>query len=220
MIVFDLDDTLYLERDFAFSGYLHLGAEVQHRHGIIGFAVVCKALFLDGERKRIFDRACAQLGWAAGAAMVPELIRAYRDHAPRITLCPDAADWLNRHRGKSQLGLITDGPATTQSNKIAALGLKDRIAHVCLTGSLGPGLGKPHPHAFVLMEQAAGAGRMVYVADNPAKDFVAPKARGWLTVQIARDGAIHDPTPHDAAHAAHLQITSLDQLDAALEALA
>lgn len=217
MIVFDLDDTLYLERDFAFSGYRHLGQHVLGRHGIAGFEDACRALFLKGERRRILDLACERLGWAEGAAHVPDLIAVYRDHAPRIALCPDAADWLSRHGRADRLGLITDGPARTQGNKVAALGLQGRIGHVCLTGALGPGFGKPHPHAFALMEAAGGGGRMVYVADNPAKDFVTPKARGWLTVQIAREGAIHDPASPDAAHAAHLRIASLDQLDEALE---
>jgi putative hydrolase of the HAD superfamily len=31
-----------------------------------------------------------------------------------------------------------------------------------------------------------------YLADNPAKDFVAPNALGWITVQVVRDGGIHD----------------------------
>ncbi|WP_126975680.1 HAD family hydrolase [Frigidibacter oleivorans] len=214
MIVFDLDDTLYLERDFAFSGYDHLGERVQALHGVAGFGPACRALFEAGERRRIFDLACARLGWAEGAALVPELVAAYRAHPPRIALCPDAARWLDSHPGP--FGLITDGPGQMQANKIAALGIVPRIAHRCVTDWLGPGRGKPHPAAFALMEQAGGAGRMVYVADNPAKDFVTPKARGWLTVQVTRPGGVHDPAPPDAAHAAHLRLADLDQLDSAL----
>lgn len=214
MIVFDLDDTLYLERDFANSGFAHLGVWVQATHGVAGFEAACRALFEAGERRRVFDLACARLGWAGGAARVPEMIAAYRAHPPRIGLCPDAARWLDTHPGP--FGLITDGPGQMQANKIAALGLDARIAHRCVTDWLGPGRGKPHPAAFALMEEAGGRGRMVYVADNPAKDFVTPKARGWLTVQVTRPGGVHDPAPPDAAHAAHLRLADLDQLDSAL----
>ena len=217
MIVFDLDDTLYLERDFAFSGYRHLGDLVQSQHGIAGFEEMCRALFAQGERRRILDLACERLDWAEGAALVPDLIAAYRDHPPQITLCPDAADWLGRHSDRP--GLITDGPAQTQANKVAALGLQGRIGPTCLTGTLGQGRGKPHPRPFEWMEEASGhrGADLVYVADNPAKDFVTPRARGWLTVQIPRAGGVHAPAPPDAAHAAHVNITSLDQLDEALE---
>jgi putative hydrolase of the HAD superfamily len=31
----------------------------------------------------------------------------------------------------------------------------------------------------------------VYVADNPAKDFVAPRALGWATVRVRRAGSLH-----------------------------
>lgn len=72
MLVFDLDDTLYLERDFAFSGYRHLDHWVAAQTGITGFGAACRALFEAGERRHVFDRACAQLGldpspeWIAG----------------------------------------------------------------------------------------------------------------------------------------------------------
>jgi putative hydrolase of the HAD superfamily len=57
---------------------------------------------------------------------------------------------------------------------------------------------------------------MAMVGDNPAKDFVTPRRLGWRTIQIIRDGAVHDPVPKDADHAADVQITSLDQLNEAL----
>ena len=63
---------------------------------------------------------------------------------------------------------------------------------------------------------AADGRRCVYVADNAAKDFVTPNRMGWLTVQILRPGRVHDGTTPDAAHAAQVVITSLDQLDAVL----
>ncbi len=31
----------------------------------------------------------------------------------------------------------------------------------------------------------------VYVADNPAKDFVAPNQLGWLTIRIVRPDGIY-----------------------------
>ena len=45
---------------------------------------------------------------------------------------------------------------------------------------------------------------------------MTPNRMGWLTVQILRPGRVHDGTAPDAAHAAQVVITSLDQLDAVL----
>ena len=32
---------------------------------------------------------------------------------------------------------------------------------------------------------------LAYVADNPLKDFVTPRARGWWTVQVERPERVH-----------------------------
>ncbi|WP_298569849.1 HAD family hydrolase [uncultured Aliiroseovarius sp.] len=218
MLVFDLDDTLYLERDFAFSGYDHLEGWMRSRVGRNGFGRTCEHLFKSGERRRIFNRACAHLGIEDTTELIAELVDEYRNHPPRIELCPDAQRFLQTHQGP--FGLITDGPEPMQRAKIAALGVDRLIEHLCPTGAWPEGYGKPHPRAYELMERlAADHQQMVYVADNPAKDFVTPKARGWLTVQIERPGGVHAPNAPDEEHAAAVRITSLDELDALISSI-
>jgi putative hydrolase of the HAD superfamily len=213
MIVFDLDDTLYLERDFARSGFAAVGALVEARYAVTGFGPACRSLFDAGERRHIFDRACQSLGVPASADLIAELVQAYRLHEPRIALCEDSFRWLDGNSGAQTLGLITDGPEQMQRNKIRALGLERWIPHILPTASLGPGHDKPHPRAFEIMAALAASGEPItMVADNPAKDFLTPRRLGWRTVQILRDGAVHDPVPKDAAHAADVRIRSLDQL--------
>lgn len=215
MIVFDLDDTLYLEREFAFSGYRFLDGWVKERESLEGFGNACRVLFEEGERRQIFNRALERLGHCGDSHLIADLVAAYRGHPPQIALAQDAARFLERHRGP--FGLITDGPAETQNAKIVALGLDRWIENIRKTGDWPQGYGKPHPRAYEEMEGlAADGGPMVYVADNPAKDFVTPKARGWITVQIRRAGAVHPLHAKDDAHAAHVEITSLDELDGAL----
>lgn len=204
-IVFDLDDTLYLERDFAFSGFDAVAAYL----GVEGFAATCRALFDGPHRTAIFDEALRHHGLTRPVA---ELVAIYRDHAPQIALCPDAARYLAR----GGFGLITDGPERTQRGKIAALGLGQFCDQIIPTGQWPQGFGKPHPRAYQAIADAAGGRRCVYVADNAAKDFVTPNRMGWRTVQILRAARVHDGAPPDAAHAAQVVITSLDQLDSVL----
>ena len=52
----------------------------------------------------------------------------------------------------------------------------------------------------------------VYVGDNPVKDFVAPNAMGWTTIQIVRDGGIHDATKLIDGGTPQHKITSLAAL--------
>jgi len=218
-IVFDLDDTLYLERDFAFSGYRAAGDWLEARGRVPPgtgprLADACRDLFIGGERRAIFDRAAQALGLAAD--LVPRLIEGYRSHVPRIALCPDAARYLAGHSG---LALISDGPEQTQRNKIAALGLQAHCDLILPTGQWGAGYGKPHPRAYELVAAASGGRRCVYVADNAAKDFLAPNRMGWITVQILRPGRVHEGRPPTPEHAAGAVIGSLDQLDQAIAAL-
>jgi putative hydrolase of the HAD superfamily len=82
-----------------------------------------------------------------------------------------------------------------------------------------PPYGKPHPMAFELTAHRFGVEHVecVYVADNPAKDFVAPNALGWLSVQVRRsDGIYLDAITADGGGPDHL-IDSLDELDKLLQ---
>ncbi len=214
MIVLDLDDTLYLERDYALSGFRHVGAYVEGVEGFAGFAEACIRRFEAGERRTIFDSAALEVGLSLGEDLLDRLVDEYRSHKPRIELCPDAAAFLQRVSGP--LGLITDGAAVSQWQKIDALGIRPFLSEIRVTGDWPPGFGKPHERAFVEMESATTAPTLWYIGDNPAKDFVTPKKRGWRTIQIWRPGGIHDPNPPGAAFAADTTVESFDEVDGML----
>ncbi|TPW29018.1 HAD family hydrolase [Pararhizobium mangrovi] len=218
VIAFDLDDTLYLERDFAFSGFKAGEAFLFRRLGVGGLAAHCEHLFDCADRSRIFDVALVRLGLPADPELVAALVNVYRTHAPAISLAPDARRFFQNRHPRLRTALITDGPATTQAAKIDRLGLDGIIDRIILTDLLGPGREKPHPAAYALVEEWAGpgAGRLVYVADNPLKDFVTAKARGWWTIGIERRGRVHMVEPPDTAHAPHSFIQDLDDLNHAI----
>jgi len=218
VLIFDLDDTLYLERDFARSGFVAAGAWLEQEVGACGLAELCQKMFEDGQRSRIFDDALETLGLAAEPGLAGLLIELYRTHEPTIALAPDAQRYLASRNGSG--GLITDGLHRTQCAKVRALGLDDKLEFIVYTDALGPGFGKPHSRAFELVEEWATPDLpLVYIADNPKKDFVTPRARGWGTVQVDRPGRANHFAAPDAAHEAHARISSLDDLDACLDRL-
>ncbi|MFC3215838.1 HAD family hydrolase [Novosphingobium panipatense] len=213
VIVLDLDDTLYLERDYARSGFEAIGAWIEERHAIRGFGGACQDLFDKGIRRAIFDHALADLKQADRMPSVNELVEVYRSHKPQIRLAPDAAHLLRRLRGVPG-ALITDGPLICQRNKTEALRLGNYLKRIILTASLGPDCGKPHPLAFELVEEWSRRAPEdhVYIADNPTKDFVEPRRRGWLTVQIQRPERVHFELAPTPAHTAVYAIESLDEI--------
>jgi len=221
VVVFDLDDTLYAERTFALSGFAAVDRWLQQEHSLAGFDAEAGRLFAAGLRGTIFDAALRRLGHEAAPELVDRLVGIYRGHVPSIALEPDARWALDHFRGRCRLGLITDGWAGTQRLKIGALGIASEFDCIVCTDELGRENWKPSPRPFRLLMERLGCagGQCVYVGDNPAKDFIAPNALGWLTVRIRRAGGEYagahagDPRTGDAHHTVH----SLREIPALLE---
>jgi len=192
-VVFDLDDTLYLERGYVKSGFNAAGRYLEDRCGLQGFASVAWREFEMGSRGDIFNRAFSMLGCEVEDSLIRDLVEVYRTHKPLISLEDDARDCLEGMVGAIALALISDGPMASQRAKVDALEIDRWIPITILTADLGPGMGKPHPRAFEMVEKQTGcSGRnCVYVADNPAKDFQGPRKLGWRTVRCRRPQGLH-----------------------------
>ncbi len=219
-VVFDLDDTLYPEREYAYSGFAAVAEAFADRLGDPrDSAARMRRLFDSEHRPRIFNALLAELGLNEESKLVAAMIELYRTHKPTIRLYDDAKVVLNQLRPKYRLGLLTDGRFSTQGMKIDALGLRDRFDAILITSELGKGFGKPSPRPFEFIStrlQVVGS-RSVYVADNPAKDFVAPNRLGWVTVQIRRaDGVYADQVPVPGGEPIQV-IDTLDRLVSTIE---
>lgn len=213
--VFDLDDTLYAERDYVRSGFAAVESLAADRLGVQGFAEACWQTFLAGGRGHIFDDVLRSRFGIVDAAFVGDLVSAYRSHKPHIELFADARRVLDRIRclGLS-MALITDGPATSQRAKIEALGLNAGFSTIVVTAELGEGKSKPHHAAFEVVQHAIGRDQpLAYIADNPLKDFLAPNQLGWKSLRIQRSSGLYckavEPTP---AHAPQHVVNVLDDV--------
>jgi len=214
-VVLDVDDTLYPERDFVLSGFAAAGNWLRCERGIDGFTACATSLFERGRRGKIFDEALSKLGLGVDRALVAELVRIYRDHRPRLAMFPDAQRALKWLVGRVNVAVLTDGYASVQRNKIAALDLDYRIELRIITDELGGReYWKPHTISFRrVMERYPGdpAG-FLYVGDNPRKDFIAPRALGWRTVRILRPGGEHSDYVASDCEAADVTIPDLIDL--------
>ena len=218
-LLFDLDDTLYAERDYAFSGFAAVAVAFADRLGEPAqTAFDMRRLFDSEQRRRVFNEVLTMRGLSDEPKLVKAMIDIYRTHRPTIKLLPDAEAALCRFHGRYRLGLITDGPAVMQSAKVEALGLRSRMDAVILTDELGPGLGKPHRRSFEMISTQLGASgeECAYVADNVSKDFVAPNALGWRSIRIVRPDGVYRDVPAAAGGSPDHEIESLDELDVLL----
>lgn len=215
-VILDLDDTLYPEQAYAFSGFAVVSDWLRARLDCpFDPAEHMRSLFLAGQHRQIFDRVLADLIHSDPQSLLPEMIHLFRTHSPRIELYPDARAALAAWHGRFRLGLISDGTLAMQQAKVDALGLAPLFDEIILTGQWPDGFAKPHPRAFERMETRLGLSgpALVYVADNCGKDFVAPNARGWRTVWMHRPGGIYHETTPPPGGQPQFQVQSFAELD-------
>ena len=218
MTVFDLDDTLFKERDFVTSSFRVIAREADRR-GIISYekalAILCAGRYGGMAFSSLAEEVAAR---APGCGLTEEwMVNTYRTHTPDIKL-DDATESVLaalRERGET-LGLITDGRSNTQRAKIKALGLERFIEPRNILVSGETGFDKTHREPFdMIMMRNPAERRYVYVGDNSAKDFIWPNKLGWLTVQLDdADGVNIHPQSSDrpAAFLPQRHIGSLSQL--------
>lgn len=215
MIVLDLDDTLYLERDYVRSGFKAVDQWLQINRSFEGFFDESWSLFQSGKRGTIFNMVLEGRG-LSDANLVKDLINVYRSHMPLISLESDAVEFLCNYRPE-ELALITDGPAISQWAKIKALNIEKYIGTIIVTADLGANHSKPNPEAFEMIQGTLAGNECVYIADNPLKDFIAPSKLGWMpSIRIRRAGSLHYDvsTPDNCVEA-----VSLSNIDALLGSL-
>ena len=190
-VVFDIDDTLYLERTYVSSGFRAAGQWAAEWLLIPDFDRHCIRLFDEGYRGNIFDAALGACDYPSNPELIAGLVAIYRGHKPDIHMIEDAAVAIANIRSVWPVAIITDGPVVSQSRKCEELDLANLADPIVLTGTRGAGFHKPQRGAFEFVGSRIPARRYVYVADNPAKDFTAPAELGWHSIRIRRAGGLH-----------------------------
>jgi putative hydrolase of the HAD superfamily len=217
VLVFDLDDTLYPERQFALSGFAAAGRWAETELGVAGLAADMTRLLDGGHLGELFRIALAERLPGHQPEHLTGLLEAYRNHEPELALFDDAGWALAHFAGQAKLGLITDGTHHVQAKKVAALGIAHHFQEIVYTHALGGrAFSKPHPMSYEIVEQALATkgSRLVYVGDNPSKDFIVPNARGWTSVMVERPQSrrIHAGAPVAAGGTPQHTIASLTEL--------
>jgi putative hydrolase of the HAD superfamily len=190
-VIFDLDDTLYDEIDFCRSGFRAVARQISalsDAHSADAAFDMIWALFESGNRTSTFDAALRELGIPAESALIQRLVEVYRTHTPTISLPAESRDVLEELRNRYVLALLTDGYLPAQRLKVEALDIQRYFKAIVYTEELGREHWKPSPVGFERLLETLNArpGEAVYVADNEAKDFIAPNRLGMLTIQVLR----------------------------------
>lgn len=213
-IVFDMDDTLYKEKDYVVSGLKAVDKWFIEKYKRIGFYRTAVQLFHQGERKFIFNRTLEKLNISYDEQLISSMLKRYRSHEPNIKLLEEAEWVLDNLAHTVKIGLISDGYFATQEQKVKALHLNERFHSIILTDQFGKEHWKPSrvPYEEMSKELRVSHRQCVYVGDNLKKDFITAKKLNWITVHISRkDGLYHDFIAEED-YRAHYRIDNLKEL--------
>ncbi len=187
-----MDDTLAFERDYVRSGFTSVAnycseASTVYRQEVFNFLM---KNFADGVRSNAFNLLLEKFSVLAQDTSVEVLVDVYRTHQPQVNFAPGIEELLNTLKDSGvRMAVISDGPLASQSAKAEVLGLVDFCDPVILTDHWGREFWKPHHRAFEKIESKWGIAEkqrdgLVYIGDNPAKDFLAPNQRGWQSARL------------------------------------
>ena len=219
LVVFDLDDTLYPERQYIVGGFRAVADYLKKRlKSDYDFFPLLQDAFDAGVRGNTFNHVLEQAGIEADEHLVQKLVDVYREHEPTIRPHDDVIPALEALKGKCRLGLISDGPLVSQRRKWDALGIAHFFDKVIFTDEMGREFWKPNPWAFREMTAHFDLQpeECVYAADNPQKDFIGPHEVGWRAIGIRRQGAIHT-NPGSEQHQPDIWIESFSELGPCIE---
>lgn len=183
-VIFDLDDTLYSEKEYVRNGY----KAVAELLGDAAFEDRLWAFFEEG--RPAIDCLLEEEGLTEKKA---KCLEAYRNCVPVLSLYDNAREVLLRLKEKGvKTGIITDGRPEGQRNKLSALGLYEMVDEIIITDELGGAqFRKPCDIAFRIMQKRLNVAfeKIVYIGDNASKDFKAPLRLGMRAIHfLNKDG--------------------------------
>ena len=185
ILVFDLDDTLFDELSYVKSGLRFVADWVSQRRNIDAdelYGLMEKAL--EEDRSNILNKVFLQKN-IYSKSFIRKSVQVYRTHPPSIELLNEATACLKRFKEWPKL-LVTDGNKTAQYAKVRALKLDNEFLFTYLTNRYGRKNAKPSPHCFMKICEFANVlpSDVVYIADNPTKDFKGIKPLGFKTIRV------------------------------------
>ena len=212
VLIFDMDDTLYVEMDYVVSGfkavsdYLH---NTMHLPKSSTLEIMLNELEQNG-RGLVFN-AVLTASKVYSKALVKKCLSVYRLHKPNISLGKETKACLSRFMNSKKY-VLTDGNKVVQAQKVEALGLAEVMDGIFITHRFGLAHSKPSPYCYfkIIDQEQVPPSEAVYIGDNPKKDFVGIKPLGFKTIRVLTGPYRNLKVAPD--YQADLSIEGLDEL--------
>jgi putative hydrolase of the HAD superfamily len=195
-VIFDLDNVLFCEQDYINAAYRNIAVFLSKSYRLSEEQVYQK-LLKDLQKKtsmcsHLFDDFLIDFG--LDKRIVSDILWIYANTTLNLGLYPDAEHLLSTlKKQKIKLGLVTNGNAETQRNKVRLLNIEKYFDTIVYALELGKENEKPNPKAYRLTLQALRSKpeETICIGDNPYTDFYGAKKLGIRTVRL-RNGEFRD----------------------------
>ncbi len=214
VLIFDLDDTLYYEKEYVYSGFkdvcTYLGSKYSKDANEL-YKMAVEILEEEG-RGKIFDVLCSRNGFTEN---IKGLVHIYRNCKPVLELYDDAKEIIDYAKNNGiKVGIITDGCSLVQWNKVKALNLDKIMDKIIVTNDYGEGYNKPHEKSYNEMLEFfyVKPEECVYIGDNPKKDFIGARKLNINTIRIIHSEGDHINDIEEDGYEADLSIRNLNEI--------
>lgn len=184
-VIFDVDDSLYIEKDYIKSGFTLLAkkliekaydADAEQMYNCFEYAA-SPAIEKYLRSKNIYSYELHQ-----------ELLALHREHIPNIRPYPHLEKLLLKLKKHGiKLGIISDGTPLAQKNKVLGLKLYGYFDYCVFSDSLGgTHCRKPCDVSFRYIQKLMNLefSQMLYIGDNCTRDFYPVDHLGMHGIQI------------------------------------
>jgi putative hydrolase of the HAD superfamily len=223
-VVFDLEDTLFDKSDWIIPA-------IEYAAEQFGLDLTRTAELLQEYSQRptgldanVYNHVllgCGQFDTAMNVRALCAWANQYHPARGSLQLYPGTLTALECMSAKYKLAIVAEGQVETQKLKISALGIEPVIPVIAYSDEIdGIRSRRPDPRGVLLAIQKLNLppSEVLWVADNPARDFLRLRERGVLTARVLT-GECSRQDPPSQAHAADYNISSVARLPALLEEL-
>ena len=215
-VIFDLDDTLISENEYIKSGFNVVAKYIHQQYGKEQKDIYKELIQLyKNDSKNVFNRWFDKNKIKYKDVEIKEIINIYRCHKPNIKFYNDVIPTIKElKKRKIKIGIITDGYIQTQKAKLEAINAKDLFDEIIITDELGKEFWKPHPKAFELIKKKMGVGfeEMIYIGDNPEKDFYIGSIYPINCIRICRNDSIYKNNNYKNGTKEKYKIENLEEI--------
>jgi len=215
-VIFDLDDTLILERQYIESGYRYISRYLSNQLKMTSQEIFVTLIDLFEESSSyVFNRFYKKYGLSHGEKDIRKLVELYREHIPEIEFFNDVLPLISNLKiNEIKTGIITDGYKISQRQKLKVLNAYEYFDEIVVTDEIGRQYWKPHPISFELIARKLNVeyDQMIYVGDNPSKDFYISNYYPIETIRIIRDAGVHMNRDYYNAIKEKYRVNSLNEI--------